>query len=287
MHDASVYERLHRSGAIDYYREYRDLAAQAKHHFDRHDLNGLQRCLSRWSKYRFIINQLRAESPDARVLEVGCSRGYLTSYSILAGRSIIGTDVALEAIESARAAFGDHFTNIDSPSIKLGAPYDVVYHVGLIGCVADPIELTNGLLSLLKPGGKLLFNAPNRASCSGCGQLWIDSAPPPDVVTLFAPGFWRSRFTDIANVTELLENLSADESLRIGLQRTFRRSWKKPVPRALVLSEQNTSNGFGSSGTAWRMIERTMMKLGRMSRLSHVVSRQPSEFGLFVTMTRT
>src|SRR5262249_34853432 len=134
-HDNSVYERLHRSGALDYYREYRDLAKQAKHFFNRRDLDGMRRCLSRWSKYRFIIDRLEAEPRDARVLEVGCSRGYLTSYSILAGRNIIGADVSLEAIESARAAFGDRFTNIDSPAVQSGAPYDAIYHVGLIGCV--------------------------------------------------------------------------------------------------------------------------------------------------------
>src|SRR5437660_518436 len=79
----------------------------------------------------------------------------------------------------------------DDRAMDAMAPYDVVYHVGTIGCVADPLGMTKRLLGLLKPGGRLLFNVPNRDGCYLRGQLWIDAAPPPDVVTLFPSGFWR------------------------------------------------------------------------------------------------
>jgi len=49
-------------------------------------------------------------------------------------------------------------------------------------------------LNLLKSGGRLRSIAPNRDGCSLQDQLWFESAPPPDVVTLFPPGFCRDRF---------------------------------------------------------------------------------------------
>ena len=106
------------------------------------------------------------------------------------GRPILGIDVSPEASTSARASFGDHFAvGLDAAQ----PPYDVIYHVGLIGCVDDPIALTRRLLAMLKPGGLLLFNAPNRDALGLDGQLWLDSAPPPDLVTLF-PGLLAIAF---------------------------------------------------------------------------------------------
>ena len=134
---------------------------------------------------------------SASILEVGCSRGYLAAYSILAGRRIRGVDVSAEAVQAARASFGDYFAVAGTPEATTAAPFDFIYHVGLIGCVADPLAMTRGLLSMLKPGGQLIFNAPNKDALRFPNQLWIDSAPPPDLVTLFPPGFWRAQLLGV------------------------------------------------------------------------------------------
>src|SRR5262249_8034028 len=158
--------------------------------------------LSKGSKYQFIIDQIDREPTDARILEIGSSKGHLTSYFILTGRKITGVDISPKAVASASAAFGNHFVRAGVPSIEAEAPYDVIFHVGTIGCVADPIAMTRRWLDMLKPKGRLLFNAPNRDACSLRDQLWFDSAPPPDLVTLFRPGFWSDRFSDLALVGE-------------------------------------------------------------------------------------
>src|SRR5207249_863618 len=150
------------SGAISYYSDYRELGAQCCALFERRDLQALRDVLCRTNKYRLIIEHVTRQEPEARLLEIGCSRGYLTSYFILEGRNVLGVDVAAEAVESARAAFGDHFAMAGSSAIDAGGPYDVIYHVGMIGCVGDPVGLTRQLLAKLKPGGRLVFNAPNR-----------------------------------------------------------------------------------------------------------------------------
>ena len=159
--------------------------------FDQGDLAGLRGELSKIAKYKFVLESVEHQPKSIRLLEVGCSRGYLTSYFILSGYQVLGTDVSLDAIAGAKGAFGDYFISADSAAIQDRAPYDVIYHVGTIGCVGDPLGLTRNLLKMLKPGGVLLFNAPNADSCWLRNHLWIDAAPPPDVVTLFRPGFWR------------------------------------------------------------------------------------------------
>src|SRR5207244_4131757 len=114
-------------------------------------------------------------------------------------------DVSIEAIKTARVAFGNHFVLNEDRAIDAGAPYDVIYHTGTIGCVGDPVGLTRRLLGLLKPNGCLLFNSPNLQSCCLPGQLWIDAAPPPDVVSIFPPGFWKKQFANDAHVEESVE----------------------------------------------------------------------------------
>jgi len=124
------------------------------------------------------------------------------------GAAVLGGEVLVEIA-------AEHLFQLGKPGRRVlrhrpSSGYDVIYHVGVIGCVADPIGLTTELLRMLRPGGKLLFNAPNRGGLHLNGQLWLDSAPPPDLVTLFPETFWKRRFSDVANVVERAEMLSSD-----------------------------------------------------------------------------
>jgi 2-polyprenyl-3-methyl-5-hydroxy-6-metoxy-1,4-benzoquinol methylase len=284
QHETSIYDKLHASGAISYYSDYKDLAAECAVLFNNKDASGLRELLCQSSKYRFVIDEIERSSADARLLEVGCSRGYLTSYFILTGRQVRGCDVSQEAVESAKQAFGEHFNVNGSLAIRNGAPYDIIYHVGMIGCVADPVGLTRDLLTMLRPGGSLIFNAPNVGSCYLDGQLWIDSAPPPDLVTLFPPGFWSRQLANIARVQENVEMRKPDQSLKVGLAKFFHRHWKKPVP--LRLDRQQCSAPSRSEGL-WGSVERVILKAGRISGLSRLAAKQPSEFGIYVKATKS
>jgi SAM-dependent methyltransferase len=288
-HDESIYNWLY-SKPASIYEIYRDLADKCKDLFDRGDLSGLKLELSKGFKYKFVIDGLERRPRNASLLEVGCGRGCLTSYFILAGFEIIGTDVSSEAILGARAGFGDHFFSADSTAVKNGAPYDAIYHVGTIGCVSDPLCLTRDLLKLLKPGGQLLFNAPNADSCWLRGQLWIDSAPPPDLVTLFRRGFWRKHFAEAADVTEDVEMCPPDQALEIGLRNVLGRRWQGPKPLALDASadayQSGRSENNNGQDSVWNLFERGSLKIGRAIRLSHLVPKQPTPFGLFVRMTK-
>jgi SAM-dependent methyltransferase len=289
-HDDAIYNRLH-SESASVYGIYRELAQKSKYLFDQGDLAGIKRELCKTAKYKFVIESVEQQPKNIRLLEVGCSRGHLTSYFILAGHQIIGADVSSNAIAAAREAFGDHFISANSTGIYDRAPYDVIYHVGTIGCVADPLSLTTELLKMLKPGGQLLFNAPNADSCWHRGQLWIDAAPPPDVVTLFRPGFWRKHFSGAADVNEEVEMCSSDRAFAIGLKKLFGRTWQKPTPQALDASVYDyqsgrTENHHTRKEQVWQMFERGSLKIGHFTHSLQVVPSQPSPFGLFVKLTK-
>jgi SAM-dependent methyltransferase len=288
-HDESIYNWLH-SQPASIYALYRDLADTCKDLFDQGNLSGLKRELSKDAKYKFVINALEGLSWSARLMEVGCGRGCLTSYFILSGCQIIGTDVSSEAILGAKTAFGDHFFSADSTAIQNGAPYDAIYHVGTIGCVSDPLHFTRDLLKLLKPGGQLLFNAPNAAACWLRGQLWLDAAPPPDLVTLFRRGFWHKHFDETADVTEQVEMCPADQSLEIGLRNALGRRWQDPKPLQLDASVDAYQHGrrenHHGQNHRWHWVERGSIMIGRATYLSYLAPKKPAPFGLFVKMIK-
>lgn len=278
-HDPAVHDTLHARPAIAYYADYRLLAERARDWFRAGDADRLKAELSRATKYRFVIDRVSQQPQSARLLEIGCARGHLTSYFLMKGRPILGVDVSSEAITSARAAFGDHFAvGLDSAQ----PPYDVIYHVGLIGCVADPIALTRRLLGMLKPKGTLLFNAPNRDALALDGQLWLDGAPPPDLVTLFPPGFWQSRFGSAVNVTEHIEMLDAGVSMAVTARRLAGLKWHAPSPVPFDTGAHVWSQPADGPRV---MLARMIARIGRTLRLAALAAPRPAEFGLLVEMS--
>jgi SAM-dependent methyltransferase len=285
-HDHATYDVLY-SEQSSCYSRYTAQAQTCKALFDRGDLAGLRTALSESSKYRFIINEIDRAPAGTRILEIGSSRGHLTSYFILSGLDITGVDISPEAVTAARADFGEHFVRAGDPSIESRSSYDVIFHVGTIGCVADPIGMTRRLLDLLKPGGRLLFNAPNRDGCALRDQLWFESAPPPDVVTLFPPGFWRDRLGDDVKINEAVEYGSPEQNLLMLLRRLARRRWRKPAPMPLKASEQPSAPAPMFGDALWHVLERVVRKVATWTGAGRFAPSYPTEFGLFIKMKKS
>jgi SAM-dependent methyltransferase len=282
-HDSSVYELLY-SEQHSRYGHYIDYAQSCKALFDRCDLEGLRAKLSQIPKYRFIIEQTECRTPSARILEIGCSRGFLTSYFILGGCDVVGADVSHTAIAAARKAFGDLFMMVDDPIIAAQAPYDIIFHVGTIGCVADPIGMTTRLLNLLKPGGRLLFNAPNRNGLTLENQLWFESAPPPEIVTLFPPGFWHARFLATAQTDETVRFSAPQRNFINLLRRMAGRKWRKPIPIPLKGSGCSLTPPIGH--LLKHNLARAVGTVAAWTRFDRFAPRYPTEYGLYVQMTK-
>ncbi|MBN4078244.1 class I SAM-dependent methyltransferase [Nitrospina gracilis] len=196
-HDVNVHEKLHSQSSKYLYQA--DIEKQIVDLLDNGDVVNAKSFLAKKPANSFIIDTVNALPSACKLLEIGCSRGYLAAWFLANDRNVLGVDISPTAVAAAIKSFGDHFCLPDDPRIKVGAPYDVIYHVGTIGCVSSPVEMTKELISLLKPGGVLVFNAPNRKCCEFLGRIWLNT-PPPDLVNLFHPEFWQKEFSSLAEV---------------------------------------------------------------------------------------
>ena len=216
--------------------------------------------------------------PGASILEVGCASGYLTAYLVLAGYECLGVDVSPTAIETAVASFGDHYALTGSERMLRGAPYDAIVHVGTIGCVPNPVEFTRDLLGLLGPGGVLAFNSPNVEACRRRPGPWGSTTQPPDLVTLFEPGFWTAAFGDEFDVTEVATPMSPYQQL--AERRRLRRPEDFTEPHGALRSARGSGRSFPSS---LRPLEEAVAsgiaKVG-------LLRPGPAEFGLYVEVRR-
>lgn len=275
-HQPSIYDHLH-STPSSIYGIYDELAQDAKPLFDKRDIRGLRALLSRAAKYRFVIEAADKLPKGSSLLEVGCSRGYLTAYFILCGHNALGIDISEKAIASAAADFGPHF-GMTPPA---GKTYDLICHTGTIACVSDPFAFTTDLLQRLAPGGALLFNAPLKEACFQRGQLWADFIPPPDAVTLYPSGIWGSWFGAIWPTDEYYEPASAEDNFSVWLSRVMRKRWTAPKPRPL-----DDSLSIYQSGRRRSFLERAITKVARSSRVMRFAPKRPNPMGYFVAMRR-
>jgi SAM-dependent methyltransferase len=285
-YDSNIYNLLH-GAESSRYSQYRELAHQCELLFAERNLDGIRELLGSTPKYRFVIEEIEARKGAKRILEIGCSRGYLSSFFILAGYEILAVDLSTEAVRAARAAFGEHFCLAGSKSIQERQPYDVIYHVGTIGCVEDPMGYTKSMLDMLGEGGILLFNAPNADACWLPGQLWVNSAPPPDVVTLFRKGFWTQYFSSIASVQEITEYCEPGKAFSISARKILRVRWQRPEPIPLTGMEEPATQGRleGRRSLATRAA-RALRSIAVSSETARSLLRQPTEFGLFIKMVK-
>lgn len=271
--DDSAYERLHCDESSTY-GTHQQFAHAVKRHFDRRNLGQLEQVLSAAAKNRHIINEAKSLNAGAHAMEAGCSLGYLTSWFIAHDIDVIGIDVSQTAIDKATALFGPHFRLITDAAIEKCVPYDFIYHAGTIGCVDDPIGLTRYWLSLLKPGGRLVFNAPNKALADQLGKLWPYTTTPPDLVTLFPDTFWQTQFASIANVSTQTLPLNQRDAMLFRWLPTF-------VMRARpYLFKSSDAGRFMLRGI--NFVARHIAALLRDTSDSTL----PAEFGVMVTLRK-
>lgn len=289
--DESVYEQFHSCETSPYsYQE--KLAYIIKPYFDQNDNQSIKSILSQGEAYRFIIDVIESQSHISKILEIGCSKGYLTSYFISKGYDILGVDLASTAIETAKRLFGAHFATAQTSTMTERGPYDAIFHVGTIGCVDSPIAFTHECISLLRPGGILVFNAPNVAVCYEQNIIWVKGTSPPDLVTLFRHDFWEKYFRNYVQTKTYCEKVSDVHLLKLFVEDRFRRSPKKQLTRSLfrnssMTSQSTTKVAEDSKGNFFFSAIRALaVGIFRSSKLAKLLPSYHSDFGVYVVMTR-
>jgi SAM-dependent methyltransferase len=100
-----------------------------------------------------------------RVLEVGCSSGFMLYPLAQAGHQCVGIEPSGVFREYVQSRALPCFDSLDAlrkePWCRGG--FDVVMHYFVLEHVADPVAVLRAQLELVKPGGVLVFEVPNAA----------------------------------------------------------------------------------------------------------------------------
>ena len=100
----------------------------------------------------------------ARILEIGCSSGFILHPLIAVGHQCIGIEPS--------GAFGNYlksrnvevYESVEQLSSARGnARFDLIMHFFVLEHIAEPLPFLQSQLALLRPGGRVIFEIPNAA----------------------------------------------------------------------------------------------------------------------------
>jgi 2-polyprenyl-3-methyl-5-hydroxy-6-metoxy-1,4-benzoquinol methylase len=120
-----------------------------------------------YSSHSQILRWVEQERP-AEVLEVGTAAGYLTSEMASLGCKVTGIEQDVDMAALARR-YCDQMVVGDIESLDLGGlgRYDAIILGDILEHLRDPRAVLERLVTLLKPGGKVLISLPNVAN------IWV------------------------------------------------------------------------------------------------------------------
>ncbi len=106
-----------------------------------------------------------AGSPD-RVLDIGCSTGYLARRLVDRGATVVGIDVDEAAAAEARRVCEQVLVgDVETMELPLSeGSFDVVLCGDLVEHLRDPVAFLGRLRPLLRQGGRLVLTTPNVAN---------------------------------------------------------------------------------------------------------------------------
>jgi cyclopropane fatty-acyl-phospholipid synthase-like methyltransferase len=100
--------------------------------------------------------------PGARVLEVGCGRGWLSGLVLRRYGAVTAYDLSVEPVEKARAAFPDvAFETRDVMADPPKGEFDLVVASEVIEHIEDQASFADTLVDVTRPGGSILLTTPN------------------------------------------------------------------------------------------------------------------------------
>lgn len=115
-----------------------------------------------------------------RLLEVGCFTGEFLVLAQEAGCDVTGFELQDEAVAAAQQRLPGRVRKVDVHDTALhGDAYDIVCLFGVVEHVRDPKRLIDRCVGMLKPGGWLFIQTPDRGSVPAAllGRFWPPYAP--------------------------------------------------------------------------------------------------------------
>ena len=221
-----------------------------------------------------LLDYIEKQPKEIRILEIGCSTGYVTAFLQKLGYyNTLGIDISQTAIDYAQSMFGSHYAlQADKKN------YDVIFHVGLIGCVNDPKEFLHLYLDCLDDDGVMFFNAPNVNSIYETKELWV-STPPPDLIYLFQKE-GLIKMIDNPYLIQIKEMASPANSI-IKYINKFKKRENNIYPRRFSNTRQNTSNKHLPY-----FIKSALFVMIRLLIVLKVIKKIPDEYGLIAKITK-
>jgi 2-polyprenyl-6-hydroxyphenyl methylase/3-demethylubiquinone-9 3-methyltransferase len=110
-------------------------------------------------------------------LDVGCGSGVFSRMLAAAGARVVGLDGSPAMVEAARAASPGGALRFEVGRVEdvgaLPGWYDGAVCLSVIEYLPDPRDALAGIAGRLKPGGRLVVSAPNRASTLRAAQRML------------------------------------------------------------------------------------------------------------------
>ena len=272
----NYYEILHTTLGSSYTYHY-DIATRVKDYLETGRLDQCEHYLRKASyKYGEVIDFVAKKNKPLSILEIGCSTGFMTAFFRARGHEAEGIDISETALCYATSSFGSFF------SLRpLRESYDLIFHLGLIGCVDHPKRFLSESLRRLKSRGEMIFNAPNVKSPEQFDELWV-STPPPDLVCLFHEKSFPIML-DQAFGAEVRKVYPKGEIIQKNLKGIFGKKYTNyplPFKRDLDQPDQRIVNVIK------RGLKRVIWSSCGLLVDLHIFKKYESEYGLIVTIHR-
>lgn len=282
VRDPSInyHEILHRSLGGGYDRHY-NIAEKVKQYLEAGDLDECEQYLIdtayTYGELIKFVKDIRDKSHSPlSILEIGCSTGYMTAFLRHLGYETEGIDVSKSAITYARKHFGSFYQK--NPSKE---QYDIIFHLGLIGCVDNPKHFLSSFLTLLKPDGIMFFNAPNVESPKMKGTLWV-STLPPDLIYLFNESSFQYMLGESYHVECIKKH-----KIKGSLIKYFKKSNVKNTSRVSNTFSPRTQHIIKAKKKSFRkIINRLIVRADQRLFSLPMFKRYDSDYGLFFTVTK-
>jgi len=129
-------------------------------------------------RVKFIMDNI--ETPNPRIIDVGCGGGILSEALAQAGAQVTGIDLSLPSLEAARQHARAGGLDIDYRAVaaeqiaeEQPESFDAVTCMEMLEHVPQPAQVIAACARLVKPGGRVFFSTINRTLKSLVAVIWI------------------------------------------------------------------------------------------------------------------